>query len=72
MLRSARNPIECAFGQLKARWDKLNTKMDIKLDLVPTIIYAFFVLHNYCEKNNMYVDENLVECQIEYIKENEV
>lgn len=71
MLRSARNPIECAFGRLKARWAILNTKMDIKLDLVPTIIYACFVLHNYCEKNNMYIDEDLVECQIECMKENE-
>ena len=71
MLRSARNPIECAFGRLKARWAILNTKMDIKLDLVPTIIYVCFVLHNYCEKNNMYIDEDLVECQIECMKENE-
>ncbi|XP_046853992.1 putative nuclease HARBI1 [Xenia sp. Carnegie-2017] len=51
MLRSARNQIECAFGRLKARWGFLNRKVDIKFDLVPTVIYSCFVLHNFCEQN---------------------
>ena len=48
------------------------TKVDIILESIPTLIYACFVLHNYCEKNNMYIDQDLVDCPIEHIKENEV
>lgn len=64
MLRSARNPIECAFGRLKARWRVLTRKMDLKITAVPTVVYACFVLHNFCEKNKRYVDEDLVQEQI--------
>ena len=71
-LRSARNQIECAFGRLKARWAILTTKMDYKLEALPTVIYACFVLHNYCEKHNVNVDEDLVMTQIELMKEKEV
>nr|XP_058964054.1 putative nuclease HARBI1 [Pocillopora verrucosa] len=71
MLRSARNQIECAFGRLKARWSILTTKVGFKLEAIPTIIYACFVLHNYCEKHNMYVDQDLVDSQIQLMKENE-
>ena len=42
-----------------------------KLEALPTIIYACFVLHNYCEKNNVNIDEDLVMTQIELMKENE-
>ena len=31
MLRSARNPIECAYGSLKARWQILNKRIDMDL-----------------------------------------
>ena len=31
MLRAARNPIECAFGRMKARWAILTHKMDMKV-----------------------------------------
>ena len=71
MLRSARNPIECAFGRLKARWKILIRKMDLKLESVPTIIYACFVLHNFCEKNKVYIDEEQVHAQMEVMKINE-
>ena len=50
LLRSARNPIECAFGRLKARWAVLTKKIDFKLEKVPIVVYACFVLHNYCEQ----------------------
>ena len=50
MLRTARNPIECAFGRLKARWKILTKKMDLKFEKIPTIIYACFILHNFCER----------------------
>ena len=32
ILRSARNPIECAFGRLKARRSILTRKMDMKIE----------------------------------------
>jgi len=70
MLRSAKNQIECAFGRLEARWSILTTKVDSKLEVLPTIIYVCFVLHNYCEKHNVNIDEDLVMTQIELMKEN--
>ena len=63
MLRSARNPIECAFGRLKARWGFLTRKVDLKLSLVPTAVYACFVLHNICEQHMYYLDPELVQNQ---------
>ena len=64
ILRSARNPIECAVGRLKARWSFLTSTVDLKLDFVPIAVYACFVLHNYCELNNCTIDQHLVEQQI--------
>ena len=40
MLRSARNQTECSFGRLKARWAILTRKMDLKLEILPTIIMS--------------------------------
>ncbi|XP_044163271.1 protein ANTAGONIST OF LIKE HETEROCHROMATIN PROTEIN 1-like [Acropora millepora] len=71
LLRSARNPIECAFGRLKARWAILTRSMNFKLEEMPTIIYACFVLHNFCEKQNAYIDQDVVNSQVEVIKRNE-
>ena len=71
LLRTARNPIECAFGRLKARWSVLTKKIDLKLESVPTIIYACFVLHNFCEANKSYIDPDLVKRQIELNRANE-
>ena len=68
MLRSARNPIECAFGRHKARWAILTRKVDLKLEAIPTVIYACFVLHNICEKANSYIDDDLVKIQTDLIK----
>jgi hypothetical protein len=68
MLRAARNPIECAFGRLKARWAILTRKMDFKLETIPKVVYACFVWHNYCEKNNVNVDQTVVNSQIEFIR----
>ena len=61
LLRSARNQIECAFGRLKARWRILQRPLDIPIKLTPKVIYACFVLHNYCEQRKVDVDSNLVE-----------
>ena len=68
MLRSARNPVECAFGQLKAQWSMLTKKVDLGLDFVPTAIYACFVLHNYCELNKCAIDSKQVTFHIELEK----
>ena len=63
MLCSARNPIECAFGRLKARWGFLTRKIDLELDLVPPAIYACFILHNICEQQMNNLDPQLVQNQ---------
>ena len=63
LLRTSRNPVECAFGRLKARWGFLASKVDLKLELVPIVAYACFVLHNYCEVNHGGVDIGLVNQQ---------
>lgn len=65
MLCSARNVIECAFGRLKARFSALKREMDINLDDLPSVIYACFVLHNFCEENKDYVSEELVRTVVD-------
>ncbi|CAB4016605.1 Hypothetical predicted protein, partial [Paramuricea clavata] len=71
LLRAARNPIECAFGRLKARWSVLTKKVDLKIESIPVVVYACCVLHNYCEINKSYVDEDLLKCQMDLYKKNE-
>lgn len=61
MLRSARNQIECAFGRLKARWRILMRPMDIPVKDLPNVIFACFVLHNFCERGNVDFDKRLVQ-----------
>ena len=63
-LRSARNQIECAFGCLKARWRILNRPLDVDLDFAFTMIYSCFVLHNFCEKNKVDINNDLVRTQM--------
>jgi hypothetical protein len=65
ILRSARNPVECAFGRLKGRWRFLTEQIDLNLDFAPIVAYACFVLHNFCEQNNCFVDQELVQQQYE-------
>ena len=74
ILRSARNPIKCAFGKLIARWGILTRKMGLKLEIIPVVIYACFALHKICKdnnNNNSYIDQELVKSQIESIKKKE-
>ena len=63
-LRSARNEIECASGRLKARWCILTRKIDFNTEMVPTVIYACFVLHNFCESHGCSLDEEAVKAQM--------
>ena len=64
MLRSTRNPIECAFGSVKARWQILNERIDVGLVFVPSVVYACFVLHNFCEMQNMTIENDAVARQV--------
>ena len=68
-LCSARNVIECAFGRLKARFGCLKQAMDINLDDLSNVIYACFVLHNYCELNDEFVNEKSVKSAVCYDRE---
>ena len=56
MLREARNPIECVYRRLKARWSILNKK---KVESIPKIILTCFALHNFCVRNKKSADEDL-------------
>ena len=58
--------IECSFGRLKARFGALKRPMDINLDDLPLVIYACFVLHNYCELNGESVSEERVRLATHY------
>ena len=72
LLREARNPIECAFGRLKARWSILTRKMDLKLETIPVVVMACFVLHNYCEIHNDNIDMGVVKAQMEWNKSEDI
>ena len=61
MLRDTRNQIECAFGRLKARWRILLRPMDIPVQKLPNVIFACFVLRNFCQRQKIDVDTALVE-----------
>lgn len=65
-LCSARNVIECSFGRLKARFGALKRPMDINLQDLPLVIYACFVLHNYCEMNGESMGEERVRLATHY------
>ena len=65
-LCSARNVIECSFGRLKARFSALRREMDINLDDLPAVIYACFVLHNFCEVHKESVCDEQVRLAMDY------
>ena len=41
--------------------------MDLKLETLPNVTCACFILHNYCENNKSYIDEEVVKSQIEIL-----
>ena len=59
-LCQSRMVIECAFGRLKARFAALKRPMDINLDELPFVVYACFVLHNFCEISGERIAEEKV------------
>ncbi len=65
-LCGARMVIECAFGRLKARFAALRRAMDINIDELPFVIYACFVLHNYCEEHGEKINEMELSSAISY------
>ena len=65
----ARMVIECSFGRLKGRFGALRRPMDINLEEVPCVIYACFVLHNYCECNNENVSDDKVASAVAHDKD---
>lgn len=65
-LCSGRNVIECSFGRLKARFGALKRPMDVNMDDLPSVIYACFVLHNFCEINGESVGDERVRVATYY------
>ncbi|XP_046854286.1 putative nuclease HARBI1 [Xenia sp. Carnegie-2017] len=68
-LCQSRMVIECAFGRLKARFAALKRPMDINLDELPFVVYACFVLHNFCEISGERIAEEKVTASVEYDKQ---
>ena len=48
-----------------------NKKMNFKIEKIPTVIYACFVLHNFCERHSVYINEEQVKTHLELLKTNE-
>ena len=59
--------IKCAFGRPKARFLALRREMDIMITDLPSMMYACFLLHNYCQLN----DESLLNERIQGAIHNE-
>lgn len=65
-LCQSRMVIECAFGRLKARFGALKRAMDIIIKDVASVIYACFVLHNFCELHKEIIGDDKVSSAINY------
>ena len=61
MFHRARNQTECEFIRLKARWRILMRPMNIFANHLPCIIFACFILCNFCEKEKVDVDLYVVD-----------
>ena len=68
-LSSARMVIECSFGRLKARFGCLRRDMDINLNDLTHVIYAYFILHNFCEIMNESISQQEVQAIMKYDRE---
>ncbi|XP_035030944.1 putative nuclease HARBI1 [Hippoglossus stenolepis] len=57
--------IQCSFARLKARFAALRRAMDINMNDLPFVIYACFVLHNYCELQGQPVDDESMNAALQ-------
>lgn len=60
MPHSSYSPMECA-----------SCIIDLQLENIPVVIFSCFVLHNFCQMNQCYVDPDLVQKQAELQKKSE-
>ena len=65
-LCQSRTVIECAFGRLKARFGALKRAKNININELPFVVYACFVLHNFCEISGERIGEDKVAASMEY------
>ena len=68
-LSSARMVIECAVRPMRGRFGCLRREMDINIEDFPYIMYACFLLNNFCELRKELVHQNLVEAAEKYDSE---
>ena len=67
-MSSAHIVIENAFGQLKGRFCCLKRAMDIDINVLPQVIMACFVLHNYCEMKKEKLPEQNIRSSLNHEK----
>ncbi|XP_022796273.1 protein ANTAGONIST OF LIKE HETEROCHROMATIN PROTEIN 1-like [Stylophora pistillata] len=68
-MSSSRMVIECACGRLKRRWGAQRRAMDISLNDLLNVIFACFVLHNYCEVHGETLSEEKLKEACNYERE---
>ena len=68
-LSSTRMVIECAFGQLKARFGCLRREMDINIRKQPNLINSYFVLNNFCKERKEPLNQKHIDIPLNYDKE---
>ena len=64
-LHATRNQIECAFGRLKSRWRILNRAAGVDINFAVKLVYACFILHNFCECNRAGIQYDVVQEHME-------
>lgn len=70
-LSSSLMVIKFAVGRLKARFGALRREMLITITDLPSVIYACFVLHNYCELNNKTLLNKRMEGAISNVRDSQ-